>query len=166
MADQNTATGGLAATELCVIDFEVDGVFGIGASPFGDTRIGYITGGSFRGPRLSGRVLPGGGNWSRGGRLGSDTSVGTFDARAVLQTDDGAMLYLTYTGRTRITDAVRARFAAADGGESVDPADYYLRIAAVFETAAPPYAWLNGILAVSMGAKTKRGVRHRMFEVL
>lgn len=166
MTTDDAATNGLAAVPLCVIDFEVDSVFGIGASPFGDTRIGYITGGAFTGERLQGRVLPGGGNWSRGGRLAPDTSIGTFDARAVLQTHDGAMIYLTYTGRTRITDGVRTRFAAPDGGESVDPADYYLRIAAVFETAAPAYAWLNGVLVVSMGAKTKAGVRHRMFEVL
>lgn len=165
MTNEDTNAGGPVLVPLCNIDFEVDGVFGIGTSPFGDSRIGYITGGAFTGARMSGRVLPGGGNWSRSGRLGADTSVGSFDARAVLQTHDGALIYLSYTGRTRITDAVRTRFAAPDAGASVDPADYYLRIAVVFETAAPEYAWLNGIVALSMGRKTERGVHHRMFEV-
>ncbi len=156
---------GLSSQPLCVIEFEVDSIFDIGASPFGDTRIGYVTGGSFDGERLRGRVLPGGGNWSRSGRLGGDASVGTFDARAVLVTHDGARIYATYTGRSRVPDSVRAKFTAADGGESVDRADYYLRIALVFETSAPAYAWLNGIVAVGMGAKTKAGVRHRVFEL-
>lgn len=38
---------------------------------------------------------------------------------------------------TLIADGIRAGFAAPDGGESVDPSAYYLRIALVFETAAP-----------------------------
>lgn len=84
----------------------------------------------------------------------------------MLQTDDGALFYATYTGRTRVPDGIRAGFAAPDGGESVDPSAYYLRIALVFETAAPAYAWLNGIVAIGMGVKTRTGVRHRIVEVL
>ena len=50
---------------LCTVDFHVaGGIIPVGASPFNDRKIGYITGGKFEGPRLSGEVLPGGGNWS------------------------------------------------------------------------------------------------------
>jgi Protein of unknown function (DUF3237) len=156
----------LAGRHLCSVEFEVDGVFGLGASPLGELRIGYVSGGRFAGERLRGTVLPGGGNWSRGGRLAEDATLGTFDARAVWQTDDGALIYVTYTGRSVIPDAVRAKFAAPDGGASVDPSSYLLRIAMTFETAAPAYRWINGILALGIGTKTAIGVRHDLHEIL
>jgi len=157
---------GLAATPLCVARFEVGGgLIAIGDAPLGQTRMGYITGGTFAGEHLRGTILPGGGNWSRSGRLGDAASVGDFDARAVWQTDDGARIYVTYTGRSVIPDGVRQEFQEPNGGEAVDPARYYLRIAPVFETAAARYAWLNGVLAVGIGRKTSYGVEHTIFAI-
>ena len=151
---------------ICTIDFEVaGGVFAIGVSPFGEQRMGYITGGRFEGPGLNGVVLPGGGNWSRAGRLGEDASVGTFDARAVLKTDDGALIYVTYTGRSLIPVDVRREFGDPAKASLVDPSRYYLRIAPVFETAAPRYAWLNGTLAVGHGERIDAGARQTIFAI-
>ena len=151
---------------LCTVEFEVaGGLISIGASPFGDQRLGYVTGGRFYGERLNGTVLPGGGNWSRSGRLGDAAAVGTFDARAVWQTAGGALIYVTYGGRSVIPDDVRAAFADPSA-PPVDPARYYLRIAPVFETADPALAWLNGVLAIGVGERTDFGVRHVVHEVL
>lgn len=151
---------------LCTVDFHVGGgILPIGASPFGDRRIGYITGGRFEGPRLSGEVLPGGGNWSVGGRIGEDASVGTLDARAILRTHDGALIYVAYFGRSVIPDDVRREFADPALAAKVDPSRYYLRIAPVFETASPEYAWLNGTLAIGVGERTDLGARHRLYAV-
>lgn len=151
---------------LCTVEFEVGGgILALGASPFGDQRVGYITGGRFFGPRLQGMVLPGGGNWSRSGRLDEATSVGTFDARAVWQTHDGDLIHLSYTGRSVVPDDVRAEFANP-AAPPVDPARYYLRIAPVFETASSRYGWLNGILAIGIGERTDFGVRHQIHELL
>lgn len=159
------AIPGLASRLLCVAEFEVaGGVFSVGASPFGEQRIGYVTGGRFFGPRISGTILPGGGNWSRGGRIAAG-AVGTFDARSVWQADDGAVIYLSYHGRTLIPDAVRAEFADP-AAPPVDPARYYLRIAPTFETASPQLAWLNAVLAIGVGERTDFGVRHVLYEVL
>ncbi|WOF44916.1 DUF3237 domain-containing protein [Sphingopyxis indica] len=156
----------LASRYLCTVEFEVGGgIVALGASPFGDHRLGYISGGRFFGPRINGVVLPGGGNWSRGGRLGDAASVGTFDARAVWQTDDGELIYLSYTGRSVIPDDVRATFADP-GRPDADPSRYYLRIAPVFETASAEYGWLNGLLAVGVGERTDFGVRHVLHEIL
>lgn len=156
----------LATRHLCTVEFEVGGgIIGIGASPFGDQRLGYISGGRFFGPRINGIVLPGGGNWSRSGRLGDDASVGTFDARALWQTDDGDLIYLSYTGRNIIPDDVRATFAHPAVADA-DPSLYYLRIAPVFETASAKYGWLNGMLAVGVGERTDSGVRHVIHEIL
>ncbi|WP_432770194.1 MAG: DUF3237 domain-containing protein [Sphingopyxis sp.] len=155
----------LASRFLCTAEFEVaGGIIGIGASPFGDQRLGYVTGGRFFGPLINGIILPGGGNWSRSGRLGGDTSVGTFDARAVWQTDTGELVYLSYGGRSVIPDDVRAEFADPDA-PPVDPSRYYLRIAPVFETASETFGWLNGVLAVGIGERTDFGVRHQIYAV-
>ncbi len=154
----------LESRYLCTVEFEVaGGLLAVGSTPFGDQRLGFITGGRFEGPRLKGKVLPGGGNWSRSGRLG-DASVGTFDARSVWETDDGAVISLSYSGRSVVPDDVRALFADP-ATPPVDISRYYLRIAPVFETASPAYQWLNGILAVGIGERTDFGVRHVLMEI-
>lgn len=151
---------------LCTVDFHVGGgIIPIGATPFCDRRIGYITGGEFDGPRLAGEVLPGGGNWSVGGRLDETSSVGTLDARAILRTHDGAMIYMNYFGRSVIPDDVRREFADPTLASQVERSRYYLRIAAVFETASADYAWLNGTLVVGLGERTDLGARHRLYAV-
>ena len=47
--------------------------------------------------------------------------------------------------------------AKVNGGEWVDPSQYYFRTAVAFETAAPQYAWLNGIIAVGTGSRPPEG---------
>ena len=42
---------------------EVETPLEVGKSPYGERRIINIKGGAFSGPRLSGRVLPGGADW-------------------------------------------------------------------------------------------------------
>lgn len=157
--------GGLRSRVLCTAEFHVSGgVFSLGETPFGEQRIGYVTGGRFFGPRLTGEILPGGGNWSRGGRIASG-AVGTFDARSVWRTDQGELIYLSYNGRTMIPDGVRAAFADP-AMPAVDPAHYYLRIAPTFETASGRLDWLNAVLAVGVGERTAVGVRHVIHEIL
>lgn len=157
--------GRLVGDFLCTIDFVVGDIMSLGASPWREQRVGYITGGSFAGPRLTGTVLPGGGNWPEAGRIAAG-AVGTFDARAMLRTEDGALIYMTYTGRSLIPDAVRTAFADPDPAvRDVDPDEYYLRIAPVFETASPDYAWLNATLAIGRGQRTETGARHHLFAV-
>lgn len=157
---------GLSYEYLCTAEFEVGGgLFTVGASPFGEQRVGYISGGRFFGPRLNGKILAGGGNWSRAGKLRDGRHVGTFDARTMWQTDDGAMISIIYHGRSALGDDVRAEFADP-ASPSVDPARYYLRIAPVFETSDPAYDWLNGVLAIGVGERTAFGVRHQIYEVL
>lgn len=153
----------LSTRPLCVAEFEVaGGIVDLGTSPFGSRRVGYITGGRFFGDRLSGIILPGGGNWSHSGRAG-DTALGTFDARSVWQAEDGSLIHVSYGGRSAIPDGVRRKFA---DNEAVDRSEYYLRIAPVFETAATNHSWLNGILAIGVGERTEFGVRHMIHEVL
>jgi hypothetical protein len=156
----------LRSEALCVADFRVEGaIMPLGQSPWTSRRVGYVTGGRFEGPRLAGEILPGGGNWSTSGEIAPGETAGTFDARVLWKTGDGAMIYVTYTGRSVISDAVSAAFRDADHAD-VPSSDYYIRIAPVFETADPRYAWLNGVLAVGCGHRTATGIRHSIFAVL
>ena len=53
MNEENSRGGpaALATRHLCTVEFEVGGgIIGIGASPFGDQRLGYISGGRFSVP--------------------------------------------------------------------------------------------------------------------
>lgn len=155
----------LASEPLCVADFRVEGpIMPLGRSPFGERRVGYITGGEFRGARLSGEIMPGGGNWSQAGELEAGVACGTFDARTIWRTGDGAMIYVTYSGRSVIPGEVSAQFRDPQA-DPVDPDRYYIRIAPVFETSDPRYAWLNGVLAVGCGQRMNWGIRHWMFAI-
>src|SRR5437879_10661205 len=66
----------------------------LGAVPHGTRVIAPITSGTFEGPRLRGRVLPGGGDWTL---LRSD-AVLELDLRITLETDDGALISMTSFG--------------------------------------------------------------------
>lgn len=115
----------------------------IGATPHGTLSIFPITGGSFEGERLRGTVLGGGVDWV------TAPSDGTFelDLRVTLETDDGALIHMTFTG-------VR------------DDANHYFRTLPRFETAAPKYAFLNRLLAVGIGELHADGPVHVIEEIL
>jgi hypothetical protein len=81
----------------------------------------------------------------------------------LLQTDDQALVLMTYRGVRHASDEVNARIAR---GESVDPADYYLRTAPFFETASPKYAWINKLVAVGVGERRGDNVVYEVFEIL
>jgi hypothetical protein len=62
--------------------------------PFG-TRVFYeIAGGEVRGPLLEGTIRSGGGDWALVGPDGWTR----FDVRAVIEADDGAIVYASYGG--------------------------------------------------------------------
>lgn len=131
----------------------------VGAAPGGTRRIGVIPSGTFEGERLSGTVLEGGADWQA---VRSDGSV-TLDVRLVLKTKDDALIGVRYLGLRSGPPEAMARLGR---GEAVDPSEYYFRIAPMFETAAPQYAWLNNVLAIGTGHRAASGPIYSVFEVL
>jgi hypothetical protein len=123
----------------------------VGETPRGTRRFHPAIGGSFEGPRLRGEVLPDGGDWL----LLRPDGVLEQDVRITLKTDDGAFIYVRYAGMRHGPPEVMARLTQ---GETVDPSEYYLRVAPMFETGAERYAWLNKILAVGV-ARGSRLIR-------
>src|ERR1051326_763314 len=93
----------------------------IGATPGYDRRIGEITGGRFEGEQLRGKILTGGSDWQS---LRNDGTT-TINVRLVMQTDDGALVGMTYLGMRHGPKEVMDRLAR---GENVNPSEYYFRI--------------------------------------
>ena len=85
------------------------------------------------------------------------------DVRMLLQTDDGALVLMTYRGVRHASDQVNARIAR---GEQVSGSDYYLRTAPFFETASAKYSWINKIVSVGLGERRGDNVVYEVFEVL
>ena len=133
----------------------------VGPTPNGVRMIMPVVGGSFEGPMMSGRVLNSGADWAL---LRPDGSV-ALDVRCALETEDGASIYATYGGRIIIPDAVAERFGNPDQVEDVSPADYYFRITPYYETSSERYAWLNNVVAVGVGKRTKAGVYYDVYEI-
>lgn len=131
----------------------------LGDTPAGRRRIVEITGGSFEGERLRGRVLPGGADW----QVIRADGVAHLDTRYTLQTHDGALVYVRNVGYRHGPPEVIRRLAA---GEAVDPALYYMRTTPWYETGDERYAWLNRIVCVATGARRASSVELDVFEVL
>jgi len=130
----------------------------LGVTPLGRRRIIGITGGTFSGPRIAGKVLPGGADWQV---IRPDGSA-YLDARYTLQTDDGALIYVNNKGYRHGPKDVIERMAR---GEDVDPSLYYMRATPWFETSAPKYDWLNRTICVASGARKPDCVELEFFEV-
>ncbi|HEX2565365.1 MAG TPA: DUF3237 domain-containing protein [Burkholderiales bacterium] len=130
----------------------------LGEAPHGRRRIIPITGGEFSGERMSGRVLPGGADW----QLVRHDGVAELDARYMLQTGDGALIYVSNFGYRHGPPEVLKRLAA---GEAVDPKSYYMRTVPRFETGDARYAWLNRVVCVASGERRQAEVELQVFEV-
>ena len=131
----------------------------VGQTACGLRRIINITGGSFSGPRLSGEVLPGGADW----QIIKNDGITELEAKYTLQTDDGALIYITNWGLRHGPKEIMDKMMA---GVYVPPDAYYFRTVPRFEAGAEKYAWLNGMIAVASGERQADKVMINVFEVL
>ncbi|XXF80202.1 DUF3237 domain-containing protein [Myxococcaceae bacterium GXIMD 01537] len=131
----------------------------VGVTPHGTRAIVPVTRGHFDGPRLRGRVVEGGADWTL---LRAD-GVLELELRLTLETDDRALISMTSFGLRHGPPEV---IAALGRGEAVDPSRYYFRTTPRFETAAPRYAFLNKLLAVATGDRKAAGPIYTIHEVL
>jgi hypothetical protein len=143
---------------LMQVKVTLEPVLDLGDTPVGRRRIIGITGGTFSGARLQGRILPGGADW----QVIRADGTAYLDARYTLETADGALVYVSNQGYRHGPKAVIDRLAR---GEDVDPALYYMRTTPWFETSAPAYAWLNRAVCVGTGARRAQAVELAFYEV-
>ncbi|EHP42875.1 hypothetical protein OR16_12233 [Cupriavidus basilensis OR16] len=144
--------------------FRLAPVTEVGTSALGNRRVIPILDGVVCGPRLQGRILPGGADFQLVRHdAGNGVIVADIEARYVLETDDGARIYIVNAGVRSGPAELIARLA---GGEIVDPRLIYFRTAPRFETASPGYDWLMQHLFVATGARYPDRVEMRYFRVV
>lgn len=112
----------------------------------GRKRFIPITGGTVSGPRLTGTVLPGGGDW----QVIMPDGLTHIEARYFLRATDGTVIEVTNPGVRTATPPVIERLAK---GEDVDPSLYYFRTTPRFAVAAGPHDWLRRQVFVARGIR-------------
>ncbi len=110
----------------------------------GHTRIAPVTGGTFSGPRISGTVHNGGADW-----ITQVSGHSSLDVRITLETDDGAIIYMTYKGMV----------VPSDSG-------LYWRVTPSFTTSSEEYDWLNHRVFVGKSKQVEGKVAYDVFEIL
>jgi hypothetical protein len=102
----------------------------------------YCLGGEVKGPKLQGKTRAIGGDWLT---LRTD-GIGILDVRTTLETHDGALVGITYTGVADLGNDGHQNFL--DGKL---PARLKLHITPRCQTAHPAYSWLNGVQCIGIG---------------
>ena len=125
----------------------------------GRRRIVPLTGGTFTGPELNGKLLPGSSaDWQT--VLADGTALG--DIRYTLQTDAGDLLIVQARSVRHGSPDVLARLAR---GEDVDANEYTFRTSTQIETAAPALDWLNKGVFISVGGRLPGAVVYETYLV-
>jgi muconolactone delta-isomerase len=131
----------------------------LGDTDHGHRRIVPLTGGTFTGPELSGKLLPGASaDWQT--IMPDGTTL--VDVRYTLQTDGDELLYVQSRGVRHGSAEVLARLAR---GEEVDPSEYTFRTATQIETAAAELDWLNKGVFVAVGGRQSGSVTYATYLV-
>jgi hypothetical protein len=125
----------------------------------GHRRIVPLTGGTFTGPELNGKLLPGASaDWQI--VLPDGTALG--DIRYTLQTDGGDLLYVQARGVRHGSAEVLARLGR---GGDVDASEYTFRTSTQIETGAPDLDWLNKGVFISVAGRQAAGVIYETYLV-
>ncbi len=113
----------------------------LGAGPQGLRTYARFMGGAVEGPRLKGRFLP------VGGEFGLTDAHGVFrpDVRGIIETDDGAHIYVQINGVHAVNEAARA--AGTERPETTFGEDYFM-VHVRMETGDARYDWLNRVVVV------------------
>ena len=106
-----------------------------------------IDGGDVRGPRVSGKLMPGGTEWP----LVYPDGVSRIDARYSFVCDDGTVIGVRNSGFRRGPPEVMARLLSRR--EVVDARDYYFRTWSMFDAPAGPHQWLGQTVFVGIGER-------------
>lgn len=143
------------------ISIELTGLRWVEPTAHGDKRGAiFAAAGTIEGPRLNGQVVPmSGGDYP----LVRPNGVIDFDARYLLQADDGAIIYMQNRGYRWGSAEVMERLRRND---PVQPHEYYMRVSPKFDAPEGPHEWLNRHVFVGVAEKIPRANRIHYFVVL
>jgi hypothetical protein len=139
-----TFPGAIFAFEVCV---QVGEPLDFGQLPAGRRRVVQIISGTFEGPDLKGRVLPGGADW----QIIRADGLFELDARYTLETESGQLVYVQNRGIRH--------------GPAEEPSKVYFRSVPWFETSAPDLQWLTRSIFIGVGERYPSEVVVRFWRV-
>lgn len=114
----------------------------IGPVPEGIRANVYTKSGTVTGEKVQGILRSVGGDWVT---IRPD-GVGITDVRGTIETQDGALIYLTYTGVLDLGEDGYHKFL-----QGQLPPTAQIRNAPRLQTAHPTYLWLNRVQCISIG---------------
>ena len=118
------------------------------AVTIGPRTVVGVTGGTFEGPKLKGKVIGPGADWP----MRMSDSLRILDVRIILVTDDDQKIYMTYRGVIHTPPAGQG--------------ERYWRTVPIFETDSKKYEWLTQIVAVGVSFTIPQRVSYRIFQIL
>ena len=133
-------------TYVMTLRVQVGTPLDVGQVPRGRRRVIPILGGTFEGPTMRGKVLPGGADW----QIVRADGLAELDTRYALQTDSGSLIYIQNAGIRHASPEVTKKLLA---GEPVNPSQVYFKTVPIFETAAPELQWLTRAIFVGTGER-------------
>ena len=107
-----------------------------------------VTGGTFEGPKLRGKVIGPGADWP----LVINPTLRILDVRTLLVTDDDQRIYMTYRGVIHTPPAGQG--------------ERYWRTVPIFETDSKKYEWLTQSVFVGVSFQVPQRVPYRIFQIL
>lgn len=113
--------------------------------PHGTRVIVGVNGGTVKGPKVNGTVAHLGADWLT---MRADGSA-QLDVRALIHTEDGAAIHVSYKGI----------MAHGEAGPRIITAP-------LFETGDERYTWLNSVQAVATGAPGQGSVDYDIYRIL
>jgi Protein of unknown function (DUF3237) len=143
------------------IGIELTGARWIKPTSIGMTRAAVYAGsGTIEGPMLRGKVIPmSGGDFP----LVRADGVIDFDARYLLEAEDGTVIYLQNRGyRWAKTPAAAEKM---NRNEAVHADEYYMRVSPKFDAPDGSHAWLNKHMFVGVAEKIPGANRIHYFVV-
>jgi hypothetical protein len=146
-------------TKIYRLEATLGQVLDVGNFAQGRRRIVPLVEGTFTGPELTGKLVPGASaDWqiitADGSALG--------DIRYSLQTDRGDPLYIQSRGVRHGSPDVLARLGR---GEDVDASEYTFRTSTQIEAAAADLDWLNKGVLISVAGRQPCGVIYETYLV-
>ena len=145
---------------VCDLSVTIDTPIEVGHTPMGRRRLIPIPGGTVTGPKLNGKVLNAGADFQL---IVADGCHAHLDARYIIETDDGARIWVHNTA-LRVASLEDSQRIA--NGQPVDPERVYFRCQPRFEAADPEWAWLHEHQFVGSGARAPDGVFLSFYQVL
>ncbi|MCM2374092.1 DUF3237 domain-containing protein [Aporhodopirellula aestuarii] len=110
----------------------------------GGVRVNFnVTGGVVCGDKISGKILPAGGDWL----LMRNDGVADVDVRLTIRTEDDALINVHYHGMADLGENGFEEFMAGRAPVPGTP----LRIFPRFHVAAEKYSWLNRLACIGVG---------------